>query len=420
MTIPELYQLYTKHRRVDTDTRAIRKGSLFFALKGDRFDGNQFASEALEKGASFAVIDNPEYQAGSRTILVKDALKALQQLATFHRKQLGIPILALTGSNGKTTTKELINRVLAGRYKTSATRGNLNNHIGVPLTLLSMNQHTEIGIVEMGANHPGEIAALCRIARPSIGLITNFGKAHLEGFGSVEGVIEAKSELYDFLRDNHGLAFVNADDAVQLKKTEGIERILFNKKTIPFLGADPFVVLKFHDQVLKTQLVGAYNYGNLAAALTIGDHFEIPIELAGKAVITYTPSNNRSQVISRKNLKIILDAYNANPTSMTAALKTFIKMKDRPKTIILGDMFELGETSAREHQAIAALATSSGFERVILIGNAFSTVKIKNALLFKSFEAFQASKTLGSPRGLLLIKGSRGMRLERILDLLPS
>jgi UDP-N-acetylmuramoyl-tripeptide--D-alanyl-D-alanine ligase len=419
MNITDLYQLFSEYPLIDTDTRTLRKDSLFFALSGDRFNGNEFASLALKNGAAYAIIDDPEYQITDKTILVKDSLSTLQELAQYHREQLGIPIIALTGSNGKTTTKELINKVLSTKFNIKATQGNLNNHIGVPLTLLTMNAQTDMGLVEMGANHLGEIAFLCGIAKPTIGLITNFGKAHIEGFGSLEGVIKAKSELYDYLKATNGLAFVCEDDAIQLRQSEGIERFIFGKKSIPFIQADPFVSLEIKGFRINSKLIGRYNYQNLSAALAIGDHFNIDPESLNQAICSYKPSNNRSQVIETRGLSIILDAYNANPTSMVAALENFNQLKKKEKTVILGDMFELGETAAQEHQNIAELAQSMSFDKVYLIGKAFARTTQTNAYRFSSYEDFEISYHAMEPiSGSLLIKGSRGMQLERILDLL--
>lgn len=418
MTIENLYALFLKHQLIDTDTRKIRKGSLFFALKGDNFNGNKFAAEALNKGASYAIIDESEYS-GNGTILIDNVLNTLQQLANFHRKKLKTPIISLTGSNGKTTTKELINAVLSKKYKTTATIGNLNNHIGVPLTLLSMTSDTEIGIVEMGANHIKEIELLCKIAEPNFGYITNFGKAHLEGFGSIEGVIKGKSELYNFLKNNAGKAFVNTDDIKQVQQSEGLDVIGFNSENIQFIEANPFVTVKFKNTLIVSQLIGKYNYQNIAAAIAIGNYFKIEINDIKDAIENYIPSNNRSQILQKGTNKIILDAYNANPSSMQAALENFKQLDHSKKIVFLGDMFELGKESALEHQKIAALATSLDFNEVHLIGKAFSTTSVKNAFVYDSFEAFKtAINKLNIYNATILIKGSRGMALERILDLL--
>ena len=395
---------------------------MFFALKGDNFNGNTYAKKALENGAKYAIIDEVEYKTSDKTILVDNVLETLQALATFHRMYLKIPIIALTGSNGKTTTKELINSVLSQKYKTTATVGNLNNHIGVPLTLLSMNQNTEIGIVEMGANHQKEIEFLCNIAKPDYGYITNFGKAHLEGFGSVEGVIKGKSEMYDFLIANNKTIFVNSNDSIQVDKTESATRFTFGNNNsdanIRFKDAQPFVICLFKAEEIKSQLIGDYNFNNIAAAIAIGQYFKVAITDIKKAIESYTPTNNRSQIIEKDSNKIILDAYNANPTSMHAALLNFEKQTGN-KIAVLGDMFELGTEAVIEHQNIADLAVSLNIEHIILVGENFYSTDIKSDRLkkYRSFDdleaAFHISKVEDS---IILIKGSRGMALERLLN----
>jgi len=419
MKIEQLYSLFTQNYLVDTDTRNIRKGSIFFALKGANFNANKFAEDALKNGASFAVIDEIAYHKQSKTILVNNVLETLQELAKHHRNQLNIPILALTGSNGKTTTKELINCVLSKKYNTTATIGNLNNHIGVPLTLLKIQPTTEVGIIEMGANHLKEIDFLCNIARPNFGLITNFGKAHLEGFGGIEGVIKGKSELYNFLKATKGIAFVNSNDALQVKQSKDIETISFNTNKIKYIETNPFVKVQFHNTTIQSKLIGKYNYNNIAAAIAIGNYFKVSINDIKDAIENYEPDNNRSQIINKGSLKLILDAYNANPSSMKVALENFNELKDKQKIVILGDMFELGKDSIKEHQKVADFASSLNFDKLILIGKAFSTITVKNALTYTCFEDFKASnENLNLKNATLLIKGSRGMALERILNLL--
>lgn len=419
MNIAQLYQLYRETYLVDTDTRKIRKGAIFFALKGDNFNGNEFAEEALKNGANYVVIDEEKYKTDSKTILVENVLETLQKLANFHRKQLSIPIISLTGSNGKTTTKELINAVLSKKYVTTATTGNLNNHIGVPITLLSMTPKTEIGIVEMGANHLKEIEFLCKIAEPTYGLITNFGKAHLEGFGSVEGVIKAKSELYDFLRLNKGTVFINTDDELQVKQAAGINTIEFSNNSIKFLEANPFVKVEFKNTLIESNLIGKYNYNNIAVAVAVGNYLDISETDIKIAIENYIPVNNRSQLIQKGSNKIILDAYNANPSSMQAALENFAQLKDENKVVFLGDMFELGKDSKMEHEKIANLVASCNFSKVFLIGKAFSTTGAKNAFVSESYESFKNSTNYSNiNNATILIKGSRGMALERLLDLL--
>ncbi len=415
MEIKEIYNLYSKNYLVDTDTRNIRNNTLFFALKGDNFNGNKFTKEALEKGAAYVIIDDDKYKINNRTILVNDVLQTLQKLASFHRQQLNIPIIALTGSNGKTTTKELINCVLSEKYKTTATIGNLNNHIGVPLTLLSMTPETEIGIVEMGANHKKEIEFLCDIAKPDFGYITNFGKAHLEGFGGIEGVIIGKSELYTYLKKNNKIAFINPKDSIQIEKTKSIETISFSQ-AVKFKEANPFVKLNIDTQEVTSNLIGEYNYANIVAAITIGNYFEIEGNKINKAIEGYVPTNNRSQIIKKENNHIILDAYNANPSSMKVALENFSKIEEKNKTVILGDMFELGEDSLREHQVITDLADSFSFSNTLFVGENFfkSTTKNEQFKTFEDLKEYIIKKPLENQS--ILIKGSRGMKLERILD----
>ncbi len=417
MNVKDIYKLYTESYLVDTDTRTIRVGSVFFALKGENFNGNKFAHEALKKGASYAVIDEEEYLVNDKTILVQDVLRTLQKLATYHRNILNIPIIALTGSNGKTTTKELINVVLSKKYKVTATKGNLNNHIGVPLTLLSMTPDTEIGVVEMGANHQKEIALLSNIANPDYGLITNFGKAHLEGFGSVEGIIKGKSELYDHLRNNSKTAIVNPKDPIQMEKTSDINRVLFNK-SIKFNEANPFVQLTYQDLDIKSNLIGNYNYNNICVAITIGITFDVNMRQIKEAIEEYIPKNNRSQIINKGSVQIVLDAYNANPTSMKCSLESFNEMEGDYKTVVLGDMFELGNKSEKEHQEIITLLEKYNFNNCYLVGKEF----FKTNTSFKKFKEFDDLKTFMIEKsinnGSILIKGSRGMALERVLDII--
>ncbi|MFQ3181197.1 MAG: UDP-N-acetylmuramoyl-tripeptide--D-alanyl-D-alanine ligase [Polaribacter sp.] len=418
MKINRIYALYTKHYLVDTDTRTIRKNTLFFALKGAHFNGNKFASDALENGADYAIIDEKAFQINDKTILVANVLDTLQKLAHYHRLQLKAPIIALTGSNGKTTTKELINCVLSEKYNTTATKGNLNNHIGVPLTLLSMTPKTEIGIVEMGANHQKEIEFLCAIAQPNFGYITNFGKAHLAGFGGIQGVIKGKSELYAFLKENKKIVFINIDDKIQVEKTKNIKSVCFNDENLQFIEANPFVKLHHKNTIIHTNLIGKYNYTNIAAAITIGAYFKISDHEIKEAIENYTPKNNRSQIIETINNKIILDAYNANPSSMIVALENFASIKAASKVVILGDMFELGEESSAEHQAIIDLATSFNFDKKLFVGENFSLGKT-NELQFKTYQDLEEYLNKNPLENQsILIKGSRGMALERILDVI--
>ncbi|MBJ2175452.1 UDP-N-acetylmuramoyl-tripeptide--D-alanyl-D-alanine ligase [Aureibaculum sp. A20] len=424
MNISELYLIYKQTYQVSTDTRKVEKGCVFFALKGDNFNGNKFAEDALKKGAAFAVVDEAVYQTKPTIILVNDVLKTMQALASYHRNELGIPIIGLTGSNGKTTTKELINAVLSEKYNTTATKGNLNNHIGVPLTLLSMTPKTEIGIVEMGANHLKEIEFLCNIAQPDYGYITNFGKAHLEGFGSIEGVIEGKSELYTYLKSKNKTAFVNANDPIQLEKSTAINQVTFGGENgdvpVRFVEANPFVHVQFNNEIVKSQLIGAYNYNNISAALAIGNFFKVKSEDSIKAIENYVPSNNRSQIIHKESNKIVLDAYNANPSSMEVALENLSNLTDSHKIAILGDMFELGKTAEAEHQFIVDLLSKLSITKAYLIGENFykCSVNEDKIQLFNSYEAFKAYfSTLNIMNTTLLIKASRGMALERVLEI---
>ena len=427
MTIQKIHDLFLKCSNVSIDTRKIEPNSFFVAIKGERFDANTFAKEALEKGASFVVIDNAHYYIDERTILVNDSLETLQELAKFHRKFLNLHILALTGSNGKTTTKELINVVLSKKFNTKATVGNLNNHIGVPLTLLSFTKETQIGIVEMGANHQKEIEFLCEIAQPDYGYITNFGKAHLEGFGGVEGVIKGKSEMYTYLKSNNKLVFVNLDDEIQNQKSVAFKRITFSQKDksatvfIENVMANPFVEIITLGIEINSHLIGLYNANNINAAITIGHHFEVSLSDIKAAIESYVPENNRSQLLTKGTNEIILDAYNANPSSMVVALENFIQLDKTNKCVIIGDMYELGEESLVEHKAIVNfLKNNSNFE-CHFVGNDFfaNIIQKENFHFYQTFEDF--TKFLSSVKlehKTLLIKGSRGMALERTLEYL--
>ncbi|MFT4673201.1 MAG: UDP-N-acetylmuramoyl-tripeptide--D-alanyl-D-alanine ligase [Saprospiraceae bacterium] len=428
MKLETLYSYFLKSSGICTDTRKIKKNCLFIALKGDTFNGNEFAQEALNQGAFKVLIDDISHHKNTgETILCQNSLAMMQKLATHHRQQLNIPIIALTGSNGKTTTKEIIYSVLSKKFKTTATLGNLNNHIGVPLTLLSMTQDTQMGIIEMGANHKKEIEGLCQIAEPNYGYITNFGKAHLEGFGSIEGVIEGKSELYTYLTNQKGSLFYNADDPIQKRLVANYTSTIGFSQTDPAvykihqLSADPYVELKVEETIITSHLIGAYNFTNICAATLMGVHFDIPLEEIKKAVEAYIPTNNRSQLINKGSNHIILDAYNANPTSMMAALQHFNTTEGALKIVILGDMLELGETTREEHQYIVDYLSSTDINQVHLIGGHFSNtiLKTKNSYQHKTFEAFKEAFIANTPKHTsILIKASRGMALERILTLL--
>lgn len=430
MEIAQLYDIFRKHPVVTTDSRNIPANSIFFALKGENFNGNRFASDALAKGAAYAVVDEDTAVENERTILVENCLNCLQSLANYHRNQLSIPILAITGTNGKTTTKELVTAVLSKKFKVDSTKGNLNNHIGVPLTLLSMNKDTEIGVVEMGANHPGEIKALCEIADPDFGLITNIGKAHLEGFGSFEGVIKTKSEMYDFIRAKGGKCFLNADNPILKKQADGIEQVTYGNSTSYFMpgeiaGSGNYLVAKALFPkgwlYLKSNLVGNYNFENLLATACIGKYFNIDPLKIHEAIAEYTPSNNRSQLIQKQKNTIIMDAYNANPTSMMAALTNFAENPNKNKCLILGDMLELGESSTEEHQRIVDFVDNNDFDDVYFVGaNFLGTSSQKQKKKFEQVELLSNYlKTQPIENKLILIKGSRGIHLERILEFLP-
>jgi UDP-N-acetylmuramoyl-tripeptide--D-alanyl-D-alanine ligase len=427
MTTELLYAIFQQHPQVTTDSRNCPTGSMFFALKGDNFNGNAYALSALEKGCEFAVIDEKEYAIDERFILVDDCLKALQDLAHYHRISLGLPVIGITGTNGKTTTKELIASVLKQKFKVLYTQGNLNNHIGVPLTLLSLTKEHQIAVVEMGANHPGEIKTLVEIAAPNVGMITNVGKAHLEGFGSFEGVIKTKSEMYDFLRKTGGQAFVNLDNPILFEKSEGIERIGYGIQSTNGqvcglnIKSSPFLQLTFknfgdaQEFELKTNLIGSYNAENVLAAVCIGRYFDIDSKLICEGINGYVPSNNRSQLTETASNKLIIDAYNANPTSMQAALKNFAQMGVEHKALILGDMRELGEDSAAEHQRIVDQLREYGFEKVFLIGECFSKTQNSFGCYPTADALINDLPSLSLSNYYILIKGSRGIKLETVV-----
>lgn len=425
-SIEFLYQKYLECRHVSTDSRATQDQSLFFALNGPNFKGAKFTGMALGKGAKYAVVDDPD-MAAENVFVVEDTLQTLQDLARYHRKTLSIPVIGITGSNGKTTTKELIYAVLSQKFNTLYTQGNLNNHIGVPLTLLRIKPEHEMAIIEMGANHIGEIELLCTIALPTYGMITNIGKAHLEGFGSLEGVARGKSELYVHLDKAEGTVFVNTGNDHLMR----MSRRIASKVTYPakedfyhseLLEASPYVVYKDEDgNVVHTQLVGSYNYENMAAAACIGKYFGVPLQKANEAIANYSPVNNRSQVLQKGSNTIILDAYNANPTSMAAAIRNFGSMKAPRKVVILGDMFEMGAESIAEHTALGTTAAEQSFNTVILCGKDMQYAAKANPD-FKHFETKQELQNWLQQNPVsdsyILIKGSRGMGLETLVELL--
>ena len=447
-TTEDIYQLYLQHPAISTDTRKIAPGSLFFALKGDKFDANTFAEKAIEAGAAYAIIDNPTYAIGEKYILVNDGLTALQNLAAYHRRQLTIPVIGLTGTNGKTTTKELINAVLSQRFNTLATEGNLNNHIGVPLTILKITAEHEMAVIEMGANHQREIALLCSIAQPTHGLITNVGKAHLEGFGGVEGVRKGKGEMYDYLvpkndeekaiDKQNGVAFINSDDTVlmAMKDERGLSNVIYyGKNESPnniisgkLLDSSPLLVLEWRDNLeggtytVPTHLTGAYNLDNILVAICIGSTFGLSPEEISDGITGYEPKNNRSQIQRTVTNTLICDFYNANPSSMFVAIENMDKMQGSHKVLILGDMFEMGPESATEHLLVLQKAMEADVQERIFIGKDFSSqrrVVSENATFYLTAEdAIGGLKANPITNATILIKGSRGMALERLVGLL--
>ncbi|CAN5518062.1 UDP-N-acetylmuramoyl-tripeptide--D-alanyl-D-alanine ligase [soil metagenome] len=429
MTTEELYLLYKKHSVVSTDTRNIGKDSIFFALKGDNFNGNTFAEEALEKGAALAVIDEPGSKKNERYIVVENVLDTLQHLANFHRRQLKCPVLAITGSNGKTTTKELISRVLAKKFNTQFTKGNLNNHIGVPLTLLSAPGNCEMLVVEMGANHQKEIETLCAIAMPDFGIISNVGKAHLEGFGGFEGVKKGKGELYEFLALHHGTAFVNGDNQVlmeMIRQKNVKQRIVFGSN-IDFdcsgklLASFPFLKVEWksgnRSGNISSQIIGEYNFENILSAVCIGNYFGVEASAVSSAIEEYVSDNSRSQLVRRGSNTILLDAYNANPASMEAALKNFSLMEGKHKIVFLGEMAELGNESEQEHRRIAELLMRADFEKIILVGEKFSALSssLPSNYFNSSEEAAAWARDQKISGATILIKGSRSSKMEAVL-----
>jgi len=422
MNIEEIYKIYQQYPFIQTDTRKLKKDDLFFALKGPNFNGNDFAQQALEQGAAYVITDEPLSFSDNRIIKVDDALNALQQLAKFHRDQFHIPFIAITGSNGKTTTKELVHEVLSSTFKTYTTQGNLNNHIGVPLTILRIKPDAAFAVIEMGANHLKEIEGYCKYAQPTHGLITNIGKAHLEGFGGAENVKKGKGELFDFLKLNNGIAFVNEDDPAVLELGNRLKNTIHygttgKANTGRLLKKDPFIEVKINSgESIQTKLVGAYNLPNVLAAVCIGQYFKIDNGKIKNAIENYTPSNSRSQLIKSGSNTIILDAYNANPGSMTAAIENFAAMKADKKVLLLGDMKELGEDSLKEHAAIVSLIKKYKWEHVVLVGKNFSEVDNSYIHFENSKQASDWWKQENIKNVLLLVKGSRSMQMEKVLE----
>lgn len=439
MTTDKLYEIYLKHSVISTDTRRITPGSLFFALKGDKFDANTFAEQALASGAAYAVIDNAKYRVGEQFILVDNVLEALQDLARFHRKQLQIPVVGLTGTNGKTTTKELINAVLSQHFKIQATQGNLNNHIGVPLTILTIDNTHQAAVIEMGANHQREINFLCSISNPSLGLITNVGKAHLEGFGGVEGVKKGKGELYDYFASRHheaGVVFVNGDDAtlMEMAAARALKHVIYygtqnvdNLINGRLIENSPHLVLEWWQRgssikhTVQSQLTGVYNLDNILAAIAIGNHLGLSPDEICKGISGYQPKNNRSQIVNTATNTLICDYYNANPSSMAVAIDNINKITADKKVLILGDMFEMGAEAAAEHKAIIEKALSIDAE-TIFIGKEFANQapqSTKGEAFYQTTEdAIVALQANPIKNATVLIKGSRGMALERLVELL--
>lgn len=422
--IEEIYQIYLEATGISTDTRQLKAGNVFFALKGVNFNGNEYAEEALKRGAAYVIVDEKAYAHDAKSILVDDSLGTLQELARLHRSKLNIPVIGLTGTNGKTTTKELIDRVLSKKYRTHSTVGNLNNHIGVPLTLLDINEDAEIAVIEMGANHIGEIAMLCEIARPGYGLITNIGKAHLEGFGGYEGVIKAKTELYTHIDKSEGSILVNHDDELLMRLSKRLRRNTYGQNEDSdtrgvIISSIPFLNVEWENNKIVSRMYGDYNFENIMAAVAFGKMFEVKPDDICDAIAAYSPDNSRSQLLRTNSNLIYLDAYNANPSSMMASIKNFEKHEAETKVLLLGDMLELGEASEEEHQNLVEYVAHK-FSKVILVGPEFMKASCPEEMaVFPDTTAAAAWVKENSPIGAnILIKGSRGIALEKLLDLL--
>jgi len=424
MHIEDIYKIYQQFPCIETDSRKLKKGDIFFALKGPNFNGNKFAQQALESGAPYVVADEPFPFEDERIIQVKDVLETLQELAKYHREQFTIPFIAITGSNGKTTTKELLHEVLSTTFKTYTTKGNLNNHIGIPLTILKIKTDAEIAVIEMGANHQHEIEGYCKYAQPTHGLITNIGKAHLEGFGGEEGVKKGKGELFQYLKNHNGTVFVNMDDQAVFDLSKSINKAIFyGSKSDNIKGTivknDPFLEVQIEDGkafTIQTNLVGSYNLPNVLAAVCVGKYFKIEIEKIKSAIENYQPSNSRSQLIKKDTNTIILDAYNANPGSMKAAIENFAKMKGDKKILLLGSMMELGTESEKEHADIISLINQNKWRAVVLVGKNFKEIKNTYINLENSLQARDWLKNEHVENAQILVKGSRSMQMEKVLE----
>lgn len=427
MNIEELYDIFLRHPVISTDTRKLIKESLFFALKGQNFNGNKFVGQALDKGVAYAIIDDKEYYSGEKTILVDDVLECLQKLAAYHRSKTKIPVIGITGSNGKTTTKELVHAVLSEKYKTFATQGNLNNHIGVPLSILQITPEHEIAVIEMGANHIGEIHDLCQISQPDYGLITNIGKAHLEGFGNYENVIKAKTELYRDIENRGGLVFINNNNNTLKINAQNIRQYSYGTNQsadihTTFIVANPYVKLYWENKkiIIQSKLIGKYNFENILSAMAVGDYFKVEPGQIRHAIEEYFPQNARSEFINKKTNTVILDAYNANPTSMIAALENFNLMQSVNKVVMLGDMLELGLYKEAEHARIIEFLINSNYNKVYLVGSIFSSVTTRSD--FKTFrtsiELRDFLKAHPVRDALVLVKGSRGTQMEHVVETL--
>ncbi|HAV25978.1 MAG TPA: UDP-N-acetylmuramoyl-tripeptide--D-alanyl-D-alanine ligase [Bacteroidetes bacterium] len=421
MQVSEFYNHFIKANfNFITDSRKISSGCVFFALKGDNFNGNSFAIKALEQGASYAVVDE-NVGTDKRLILVDDVLTYMQELAHFHRKCFDIPVVGICGSNGKTTTKNLIYRVLAKKYKTHCTQGNFNNHIGVPITLLEMPQDAEVAIIELGTNSPGEIAELCSITNPNYGLITNIGKEHLEGFGTLEAVAKEESEIYHYLLKNKGTAFINVDDDWLSRMGRGLEnKILFTKADCKIETLVPTIQFSYKNVSFTSSLMGDYNLDNILTAIAIGEHLRVDLQYIRDGIAEYQPDNNRSQLIQKGTNTILLDAYNANPSSMQVAISNFAKMPQIQKVLILGDMFEMGPTANQEHDELLQWCTQFGFTKIYTLGDHFSAISVNSDISTPSSmeKLGEEIKTVDYQNTAFLIKGSRGMKMERIVDYL--